>query len=1009
MPQGTAEHPLGILRGGLTELATGTFAHPLRAQHPTMTERFAALARAIGDRYTLDRQIGEGGMATVYRAEDLKHHRAVAIKVLRPELAQTIGTERFLREIELAAKLQHPHIVPVYDSGAVDGILFYVMPYIEGESLRDRLTRSGALPLQEAIRLNREAASALQYAHQHGIVHRDIKPENIMLSGGHAVVADFGIARAAAPSGDATRLTGMGIAIGTPAYMSTEQATADEVDARSDQYSLACVFFEMATGRAAFTGKSVQALLASHITGPRPKLAQARDNVASADISDAIDAVVARALSPDRDQRYPDIMAFSDALEQAAQRGGGGLRLRWWMGVAAALIALVAGGGAWFLRGTTTGVKAGAERIAILPFSVTGGGDAAMAEGMVNLLTTNLGTVKEIQTVDPQTVFVNWRKRGGAAGVDLQGALSIARATKASAAMLGSITYAGSRTRLVATIYGLDGSELGQAQTEGASDSVLALVDDLSARLVREIWRSREPVPSLNVAGVTTGSLPALRAYLEGEQFYRRARWDSAQAAFTRAVQADSTFALAQYRLAMAYGWGGGYNNQIATKASIAAGRYSDKLPARLRTLVRAYRLFQDGNPAAADTMRAYLQQQPDDPDALYLLGESMFHSREIRPFPPESIQAPFERVLAIDSTLTPALIHPLELTLMYRDTVKYRRYFSLLRAAAEPDVVRTWAIAGQMMRERPEAVSDSALRIFLAGGGISTIGPLMLGNERMPDITPDELAAFSARASQIGPTTGARGLQEMPLIHGMTMIGLGRLTEARKQVDDLTKAKNQNAQFLAIVPAMSGLGTQKELDEFKTRMSEVARVKEPNNPFVAMMATTIALQAGDKAEAKRLLGPWLSRDTSKLDPQAKMVRPLFEAQAGWLKIIEGDTVGGLKEMDAGLNKLVNRFGWPFKDPLRMEYAVTLAHRPETRDRGIALLEYSSDSPLALPLSEFALGRIYEQNGRTQDAIDAYQTFTRLWSTADSSLQPRVQEAKDALARLTAEGKRPAL
>ncbi len=194
-----------------------------------VTDLRARLTAALSDRYTIDGLAGQGGMATVFRATDLKHRRPVAIKVLRPELSAAIGGERFLQEIELSARLQHPHIVPLYDSGDAGGILYYVMPFIEGESLRDRLTREGKLPFELAVTLIREVASALSYAHERGIVHRDIKPENIMLSGGHAVVADFGIARAltAAQEG-AGQLTGVGLAIGTPAYMSPEQATASD-------------------------------------------------------------------------------------------------------------------------------------------------------------------------------------------------------------------------------------------------------------------------------------------------------------------------------------------------------------------------------------------------------------------------------------------------------------------------------------------------------------------------------------------------------------------------------------------------------------------------------------------------------------------------------------------------------------------------------------------------------------------------------------------------------------
>ncbi len=227
-----------------------------------MPDTFDRLKAALADRYAIEREIGAGGMATVYVAEDLKLHRRVAIKVLRPELAVALGTERFVQEIELTAKLQHPQILPLYEAGEAEGFLYYVMPYVEGESLRERLDRDGKLPVEDVVRITDNIAAALSYAHDHGIVHRDVKPENIMLTGGRAVVADFGIARAVTAAGG-ERLTGTGLAIGTPAYMSPEQAMGlEDVDARSDVYALGCVVYEMVGGRAPFEGTTPQALLA---------------------------------------------------------------------------------------------------------------------------------------------------------------------------------------------------------------------------------------------------------------------------------------------------------------------------------------------------------------------------------------------------------------------------------------------------------------------------------------------------------------------------------------------------------------------------------------------------------------------------------------------------------------------------------------------------------------------------------------------------------------------------
>src|SRR2546426_3571302 len=232
-----------------------------------LSERVRA---SLAGRYTIERELGRGGMATVYLARDLKHDRPVALKVLRPELAASLGAERFLREIEVTAHLTHPNILPLLDSGRVDECLYYVTPYVEGESLRSRLNREKQLPVDEALRLATEVAGALDYAHRHQIVHRDIKPENILLEDGQAVVADFGIARAlhAAEGGN---LTETGLALGTAAYMSPEQATGEQVDGRSDIYSLGCVLYEMLAGIPPHTGPTAPAIIAQRFSQPTPQ------------------------------------------------------------------------------------------------------------------------------------------------------------------------------------------------------------------------------------------------------------------------------------------------------------------------------------------------------------------------------------------------------------------------------------------------------------------------------------------------------------------------------------------------------------------------------------------------------------------------------------------------------------------------------------------------------------------------------------------------------------------
>ena len=274
-----------------------------------MSDQLARLTAALAGRYAIERELGAGGMATVYLAEDVKHNRKVAVKVLKPELAVAIGADRFLAEIKTTANLQHPHILALHDSGEVNGTVFYVMPYVEGESLRDRLDREKQLPIDDSLRIAGEVADALQYAHEHGVIHRDIKPENILLQRGHAVVADFGIALAASKTGGG-RMTETGMSLGTPMYMSPEQAMgAREVDGRTDIYSLGCVLYEMLAGEPPFVGPTAQAIVAKVITeSPRSLTAQRRS------VPPHVDATVEKALEKLPADRFATAGAFAEAL-----------------------------------------------------------------------------------------------------------------------------------------------------------------------------------------------------------------------------------------------------------------------------------------------------------------------------------------------------------------------------------------------------------------------------------------------------------------------------------------------------------------------------------------------------------------------------------------------------------------------------------------------------------------------------------------------------------------------
>lgn len=282
-----------------------------------MDDNAPGLPSILAERYEIVRRIGSGGMATVYLARDQKHDRDVAVKILHPELAQSLGAERFLREINIAAQLTHPNILPLHDSGEAGGLLYYVMPFVVGESLRDRLTREKQLPLDEALRITCEVASALDYAHRQNVVHRDIKPENILLQDGHAMVADFGIARAIGSASEGS-LTATGMTLGTPQYMSPEQSTGEQaLDGRSDLYSLASVLHEMLAGEPPFTGPTAQTVIAKRLSGPPPRIRAVRPSIPV-----ALEEALLRALDPIPADRYPNLEQFRLALASCSQESG---------------------------------------------------------------------------------------------------------------------------------------------------------------------------------------------------------------------------------------------------------------------------------------------------------------------------------------------------------------------------------------------------------------------------------------------------------------------------------------------------------------------------------------------------------------------------------------------------------------------------------------------------------------------------------------------------------------
>jgi len=531
-----------------------------------MTDLLDRLRSALADRYTIEREIGSGGMATVYHAQDLKHERQVAMKVLRPELAAALGPERFLQEIKIAANLHHPHILPLYDSGEAEGFLFYVMPYVEGESLRDRLEREKQLAIDDALQVAREVADALSYAHAHGVIHRDIKPENILLESGHAVVADFGIARAIDRAGGES-LTATGLALGTPAYMSPEQAAGSkDLDGRSDLYSLACVLYEMLAGEAPFTGPTVESLVHQHLTVEPPNITTLRPAVPA-----QIAATLQRSLAKTPADRFNPVALFAEALGPVASTAATSAptaspasvaprrsRTRLVLLAVAVVVVVIAA----VLIGRRTVQAPGvsgltADRVVVLPYDNRTGDPALDPVGQMaaEWITEGLmqtGAVQVVPNFMAAEAISQARDAGGAVVLN-----QVAERTQSGIAVMGSYYLRGEELEFHSEVVDVtSGTPFATVDPVwGSADDPRGAIDSVRIQVMGALATRLSPLIGWELPPtVQPPTYEASQAYVRGMGEWGRADYDAAAWSFEQAYALDTTYLRSLLLAQSAYG-----------------------------------------------------------------------------------------------------------------------------------------------------------------------------------------------------------------------------------------------------------------------------------------------------------------------------------------------------------------------------------------------------------------------------------------------------------------------
>jgi serine/threonine-protein kinase len=983
-----------------------------------MPDLLSRLSIALSDRYKIERELGSGGMATVYLAEDVKHHRQVAVKVLRPDLAAALGPERFLREIEVAAQLHHPHILPLYDSGDVDGFLYYVMPYERGQSLREKLAKEGELPISDAVRILRDVADALAHAHKLGVVHRDIKPDNVMLSERHAVVTDFGVAKAVTEATGRHQLTTAGVALGTPAYMAPEQASADpNIDHRADIYAVGALAYELLTGRPPFTGSTQQQVLAAHVTTAPEPVTNHR-----AAVPQALAGLVMKCLEKKPADRWQSAEEIRAQLETLATPSGGttpttaqpaaartASELPWkkvgaFAGIVAALAVIV-----WFALPSRASVPIDPDLVAVLPFRVTGSSAdlADLREGMVDLMATYLtGEGGTVRSVDPGTVIHQWRQRVDSESEDLveADAVRLARDLGAGQLLTGSVVGTESQIVIRGTLSQTDGGESIQTSIEGPADSLLNLLPKFVGQLLAQ---SAGLAAEQNQA--LTSSLPGLRAFLRGQATYRAGDFVEAVNRFTEALESDSSFALAGVGLISANGWTGTASGRIVGTAQRAAWQNRDALSPKDRAIVVAVMGPRGPDPEDGISLlrerESATQIASDRAEAWYYLGDAYFHDGLLLGMDDALVRAEeaLRRALSRDSLLAGVISHLMYAAAYREDTAQLRRWAVLHERAVGDATVGTpeeW-FAGVMLGEDDRR--DAALARLDSGS--YDVGE-MIGSAFAVPFMVDQTAALDEFLSRLDRRAVGQNTRDF-LVSERAHLALdrGRPAEAARFMAQVSGG----AEVASILAALFWGG-----DSAAAAAAAASLVDDPERGDGAWFEL-----AGSNSCALAL---WrLSQDRlDGLDRSVNRLRePDRERDPSWPKTrnqVCADGVEAALAQRAGradARELIERLDQtlltrPYRG-LRWEnlFAAGLWEQEGEYARAAAaarrhVLLWGYVPYYATILREG--GRLAELAGDRARAIEAYSRYLDLRSDPEPSVQAEVEEVRSALRRLTVEG-----